>query len=131
MKMIFSIPALPVKEMVRSIVFYRDILGFALVHQDGGFAIFQRDAVEVHLWEASDESWQTRTTTGIVSGAESFIAGTASCRIAVEGVDELYRELQPHGIVHSGAHLDDKPWGTREFGILDCDNNLITFFERH
>ena len=64
------------------------------------------------------------------SGAESFIAGTASCRVQVIGVDELHGELQPLNITHPNAQLADKPWGTREFGILDPDNNLITFFER-
>src|SRR5438874_7000623 len=34
------------------------------------------------------------------SGAESFIAGTASCRIEVEGVDDLFGELEPRGILH-------------------------------
>lgn len=77
-----AIPALPVRAIARSIAFYRDTLGFALVHQDAGFGIVRADAMELHLWEASDRSWQTRTNAApVVSGAESFIAGTASCRI--------------------------------------------------
>ena len=131
MQMVSAIPALPVRDATRSISFYRNTLGFTLIHEDGGFAIFRRNAVELHLWQASDERWQTRRSTSpVVSGAESFIAGTASCRIAVEGVDVLYQELQQWGIVHPNAPLRDQPWGTREFGILDPDNNLITFFER-
>src|SRR5665647_2102581 len=89
MKMTFSIPAFPVKDVSQSVTFYRDTLGFTLIHKDDGFAIFRRDVVELHLWEASDQSWRTRTTEPVMSGAESFIAGTASCRIAVEGVDCL------------------------------------------
>lgn len=46
------------------------------------------------------------------------------------GVDGLYREMEPRGVVHPMAQLGDQPWGTREFGILDPDNNLVTFFER-
>ena len=132
MQLTMAIPALPVNDMTRSVTFYRDTLGFTLAHHEDGFAIVRRDAVEVHLWEAADESWRTRSaTTPVVSGAESFIAGTASCRIAVAGVDELHRELDPHGIFHPNAQLGDQPWGTREFGIVDPDGNLITFFERH
>ena len=59
----------------------------------------------------------------------SFIAGTASCRIQVVGVHELHAELQPRGVLHANAQLTDQPWGTREFGVVDADGNLITFFE--
>lgn len=126
-----AIPALPVRSSAQSLVFYRDQLGFTVRHADAGFVILQRDAVEIHLWEARDETWQERTNLlPVVSGAESFIAGTASCRVQVTGVDVLYHEFQRLGIVHPKAPLSDQPWGTREFGILDPDNNLITFFER-
>lgn len=130
MKMIVAIPALPVTQTERSVAFYRDELGFTVRHIDTGFAVLTCDAVELHLWEASDEQWRGRTgTLPVVSGAESFIAGTASCRMQISGVDEFYRELQPRGIVHPNGHLTDQPWGTREFSICDPDNNLITFFE--
>ncbi|TSJ46382.1 bleomycin resistance protein [Fluviicola chungangensis] len=29
--------------------------------------------------------------------------------------------------IHPNGHLEDKPWGQREFSILDPDNNLLTF----
>lgn len=117
--------------MERSTAFYRDKLGFALAHRDGGFAILRRDAVELHLWRAADEGWRTRSgSSPVVSGAESFIAGTASCRMSVEGIDALHAGLQPLGILHPNAPLRDSPWGTREFAVVDPDNNLIAFFER-
>lgn len=126
-----TIPALPVKAIVQSVSFYRDLLGFTLIHQDGGFAIVRRDNAEIHLWEADDESWQTRSGgAAVVSGAESFIAGTASCRIEVQGVNDLHQVMQPLNILHPNAPLSEQPWGTREFAVLDPDNNLITFFER-
>ena len=120
-----------VRNVEKSILFYRDVLGLMLRHQDHGFAIFYRDAVEVHLWQADDESWQTRTTREPVrSGAESFIAGTASCRIEVLGIDDLYVLLHPFGVIHPNGQISNQPWGTREFGVTDPDNNLVTFFER-
>ena len=131
MRMLHAIPALPVRDIARSVEFYRDRLGFALAHLDGGFAIFRRDAVEFHLWAATDEGWRDRAgSTPVVSGAESFIAGTASCRIGVDGVDDLHRAVEPHNILHPNAPLRDTSYGTREFGVLDPDNNLITFFGR-
>jgi catechol 2,3-dioxygenase-like lactoylglutathione lyase family enzyme len=121
---------LPVRDMVRSVEFYRDKIGLPPRHQEDGFAILSRDAIEVHLWQANDESWRTRKSDKpIISGAESFIAGTASCRIRVEGVEELYDMLRPLGIVHDNAPLTDQPWGDRDFAILDPDGNLVTFFQ--
>lgn len=129
--MLQAIPALPVKNIKKSIDFYRDNLGFSLVHYEEGFTVLECNNVRIHLWEASDESWRTRSNSApVCSGAESFIAGTASCRIEVEGVDELYRHIQPLGILHSNAKLSDQWWGERDFAVTDPDNNLIAFFEK-
>jgi catechol 2,3-dioxygenase-like lactoylglutathione lyase family enzyme len=131
MRMLDAIPALPVQDMPRSVTFYRDNLGWTVVHQETSFAIVQRDEVAIHLWAAADETWRTRTSgPPVVSGAESFIAGTASCRVYLDDIDGLYRTLDPLGIVHPNGRLRATPWGTREFGILDPDGNLITFAER-
>lgn len=130
MRMLRAIPALPVRNMGQSVEYYRGKLGFTLVHKEAGFAILQRDEVEIHLWAATDESWRTRHDSApVISGAESFIAGTASCRVGIQDVDELYRTLEPLGILHPNGQLGETWYGTREFGVLDPDNNLITFFE--
>lgn len=131
MQMLSAIPTLRVRNVEKSIPFYRDVLGFSQPHQDSGFAIFSSDGVELHVWQADDEGWRTRSNgEPVQSGAESFISGTASCRVAVIGVDELYARLQQANVIHPSAHIRDTEWGTREFGITDPDNNLITFFER-
>jgi len=90
-----TIPALPVRDAAAAVGFYRDRLGFEALHHDGGFAVMCRDDAVVHLWEASDESWRERDSVErpVRSGSESFIAGTASCRVVAEGVDELFEEL--------------------------------------
>ena len=126
-----TVPALPARDVAHAARFYAEHLGFESVHAEDGFAILRRDDAEVHLWGASDESWRDRTPAEpIRSGAESFIAGTASCRIAVEGIAQLYEASNAAGIVHPNGHLSETDWGTREFGILDPDGNLVTFFER-
>lgn len=130
MKLLSTIPAFPVADISSSTEFYRDRLGFTPGYREEGFAIVCRDAAELHLWAATDESWRTRTNQPpVVSGAESFIAGTASCRMGVENIDELYSAVLPLGIVHPNGQLADKWYGLREFAVLDPDNNLITFFE--
>jgi catechol 2,3-dioxygenase-like lactoylglutathione lyase family enzyme len=129
-----TIPALPVRDAAAAVDFYRDRLGFETLHHEGGFAVMCRDEAVVHLWQAGDESWRGRDDLGqrpVSSGAESFIAGTASCRIVVDGVDELYEELARADVLHpvSKDGVDDTDFGTREFATLDRDGNLVTFFQ--
>jgi len=128
-----TIPALPVRDAARAVDFYRDKLGFDVLHQDDGFAVLGRDEAVLHLWQASDEDWRRRGVdeSPVRSGAESFIAGTASCRIIASDVDELFAEYQPKGVLHpvSAAGVVDTDFGTREFATLDLDGNLLTFFE--
>jgi catechol 2,3-dioxygenase-like lactoylglutathione lyase family enzyme len=128
-----TIPALPVRDAARAVEFYRDRLGFDVVHQDTGFAVMSRDDAVLHLWEASDESWRDRDLLErpVSSGAESFIAGTASCRILVDGVDDLFGEIGQGDVLHpvSREGVTTTDFGTREFATLDLDGNLVTFFE--
>ena len=113
---------------------YRDRFGFAARYEADDFAVLVRDDAVLHLWGATDEGWRTRedmTEHPIRSGAESFLAGTASCRIEVVNVDGLFDELQRRDVLHeasrSGTAATD--FGTREFATLDRDGNLLTFFQ--
>jgi catechol 2,3-dioxygenase-like lactoylglutathione lyase family enzyme len=127
-----TIPALPVHDAARAVEFYRDRLGFDVLHHDGGFAVMRRDDAVLHLWQAGDESWRDRESLDrpVRSGAESFIAGTASCRIAADDVDGLYAEYRRSDVLHpvSRDGVTATDFGTREFATLDLDGNLLTFF---
>src|SRR3954451_5569744 len=129
-----TIPAMPVRDAAAGAALYRDRLGFEVLHQDEGFAVVGRDEARVHLWQAGDESWRERAAlqeTPVSSGAESFIAGTASCRILVDGGDDLYPELSAEAVLHpvSGEGVSETDFGSREFATLDQGGNLISFFE--
>ena len=128
-----TIPALPVRDVAAAVEFYTGRLGFEVIHHDGGFAVLRRDGAVIHLWEASDDSWRERHSIErpVRSGAESFIAGTASCRIRVQGADALYAELAGTDVLHrvSKDGLDTTDFGTREFATVDLDGNLIGFFQ--
>jgi catechol 2,3-dioxygenase-like lactoylglutathione lyase family enzyme len=128
-----TIPALPVRDIGSAVAHYRDRLGFTPLHVDDGFAVLQRDDARVHLWHAGDDSWSTRDDLRerpVDSGAESFLAGTASCRIETADVDGLYAELSATDVLHpvSRDGITDTDFGTREFAALDIDGNLIEFF---
>jgi catechol 2,3-dioxygenase-like lactoylglutathione lyase family enzyme len=128
-----SIPALPVVNIAKAISFYESKMGFKARHQEKKFAILGRDSVEIHLWASCDRSWKFRLWwifRPIQSGAETFLAGTASCRIEVEGIDELYQEFKATGVIYnSETVVEDEPWRHRDLATLDLHGNLITFFE--
>lgn len=128
-----TIPALPVRDLPTAIAHYRDRLGFTALHVDDSFAVLQRDEARLHLWQAGDASWSAREDLRdrpVRSGAESFLAGTASCRIETEDVDDLYVELAAAGVLHSVSRdgVTETDFGTREFATLDADGNLVEFF---
>jgi catechol 2,3-dioxygenase-like lactoylglutathione lyase family enzyme len=130
-----TIPALPVSDIGRAVQYYTEQLGFVLPHRDDGFAIVRRDDAELHLWLAGDAGWSERADLikrPVRSGAESFLAGTASCRVQVsaDGLDQLFAEYAEQGRLHqvSQAGIVATDYGTREFSMLDADGNLLTFF---
>ncbi len=120
-RLLGAVPALPVSDERRAVAFYEEAFGFTeLRHEGRGLGILRRDDVELHVWVAD----------GSAPGAERHLAGSASCRFEVQGVEGLYRHCEQLGVVHPRAPLQDQWWGTREFGALDPDGNLITLFER-
>jgi catechol 2,3-dioxygenase-like lactoylglutathione lyase family enzyme len=128
-----TIPALPVRDVPAATAFYAERLGCTVLHTDGHVCVLQRDDARLHLWEAGDTAWTGRDDLAarpVLSGAETFLAGTASCRIEVDDVDGLYAELAAadvlHGVSRSGP--EDTDVGSREFHVLDLDGNLLTFF---
>lgn len=130
-----TIPALPVRDVQAAVAYYRDRFGFDARYKTEGFAVLVRDEAQLHLWGASDEDWRSREDAKeqpICSGAESFLAGTASCRIEVADVDALFEELQAADVLHPAARGEAAvtDFGTREFPTLDLDGNLLTFFRR-
>lgn len=121
-RFVAAVPNLPVSDERRAAAFLERALGLVeLQHDDGGgLGIFLRDGVELHVWVAD----------GSAPGAERHLAGSASCRIEVVGVDALHEHCRALDVVHPNAPLRDQWWGAREFGVLDPDGNLLTLYER-
>ena len=124
---------MPVRDVRAAAAYYRVRFGFDVPHETGGFAVLARDEAVVHIWGATDDSWRSREDLAgrpICSGAESFIAGTASCRIEVTEIDALFDELRHAGVLHPATKggVTATDFGTREFATLDLDGNLLTFF---
>ncbi|CAA9429523.1 MAG: bleomycin resistance protein [uncultured Ramlibacter sp.] len=114
-RFVAAVPVLASLDIERSVRFFEEKLGFARVHaQPGEYGIVAAGAIQVHFWACDDAS----------------IPKATGCRVQVEGIDDLHSRCIGHGIVHPNGPLAAKPWGTREFAILDPDGNLLTFFER-
>ena len=110
-------PLIPAGDDVdATIAFYERQLGFTTIHKEGDpteMAIVKRDAVEIFLFKNDDR----------------YVAEQTAFRIHVQYVKALYDEYQPQGVIHPNGKLDTKPWGTREFGVLDPTGVCITFYE--
>jgi catechol 2,3-dioxygenase-like lactoylglutathione lyase family enzyme len=131
-KFLAPAPAMPARDVPSAVEFYGEVLGFETVHAERGFAVLRRDSTTISLWGATDESWYEGFDShgSICTGTESFIAGTASCAVQVEGIDELYADCDARGIVHPNGRIGDRPWGRREFGVIDPDGNLVTLWQQ-
>lgn len=110
-----AIPVLPVLDLERGASFFEQSLGFERVFLLPGNADgVERDQVTLHLWLTDDPA----------------LPKVSSCRIEVGSEDDLATVLaqaESAGIVHPNGQLADKPWGAREFTVLDPFGNAVTF----
>ncbi len=110
-----AIPTLPSRSISATVAFY-ERLGFAadLPRGGGPYAILTRGTVELHFFGYPDLDPS---------------ASSAGCYIRVGDADSLYAgfalaELPVHGIPRMDLPAT-KPWGMREFAIVDPDGNLL------
>ena len=109
-----AIPILPSRSLDDTLAFFGR-LGFeGKIHSHGDYAILKRGTVELHFFTHRE-----------LRPAES----SAGCYIRVSDVENIYRafasaELPRKGIPRQST-LEDKPWGMREFAIVDPDGNLM------
>lgn len=111
-----SIPVLPSRSLPRTIAFYEK-LGFEGELLAGGtYAILTRGALEMHFFPHP------------TLVPEECYAG---CYMRVADVDALHAAFVPARLPGQGIPrmeaVEDKPWGMREFALLDEDGNLVKF----
>ena len=115
-----GIPVLPVAEVGPTLSFYKDKLGFNETFRDNdeapGYVGLKRDEVEIHLAHVPGDLGRT-------------VAGQTMARFLVKDVDNLFIEYSKQGdVIHPNGALATKPWGTREFGVLDPSGVCLTFY---
>jgi len=110
-----AVPVLAVADIPASVAFYRDLLGFTVDFQMDGYpyAGVSREGMTLHL----------------DGGQHEFAHRPTCCRFHIRGVDGLFAEYDPRGVVKPDERLATLPHGLRQFSVLDHDGNRITFAE--
>lgn len=106
-----AIPVLPAIDIEASVDFYQNKLGFSLAFQYPEYAGVEVGPIQIHFWHCKDPE----------------IPKASNCRVHLLGVDALYQEAIQQRVVHPNGPIEDKPWGFREFTVIDCCGNSIIF----
>lgn len=106
-------PVLPALNMQQTLDYYIAMLGFSVIAQYDGYALIERDGVELHFFESDDED----------------LARSSGCYIRVGNIQQLYSEYTRSN-VNLVIPLEAKPWGMNEFSVIDVNGNLLRFGER-
>ena len=110
-------PKLPMRNKSITKDFYLNKLGFSQfgsVDYDG-YLMLEKDNIQIHFFEFKE-----------IDPKENY----GQVYIRTDDIDQFFNYLIEKGtVIHPNGHLHTKPWGQKEFSILDPDNNLLTFGE--
>lgn len=112
MPLLSAIPILAFLEADKTLAFYR-MLGFECNDNWKEYLMCSRDEIEIHLWKCNDEN----------------IPKNTGCYVRVNEIENLYAEFSALNIIHPHGKLEAKPWGLKQFSILDNSGNIIHFGE--
>lgn len=108
-------PKLPMRDKNITKDYYIKGLGFkelGSIDYDG-YLMLEKGKIQIHFFEFKE--LDPKENYGMVY-------------IRTDDIENLYRSLLKKKIkIHPNARLETKPWGQKEFALLDPDNNLLTF----
>lgn len=106
-------PKLPMRDKFVTKSFYVNYLDFKLIAEYDKYLIVAKDKIEIHFFDFKK-----------LDPKENY----GQVYIRTIDIDKLYHSLLDNSIaIHPNGHLETKPWGQKEFALLDPDNNLLTF----
>ena len=79
------------------------------------YAVVRRDVVDIHLQTHDPAEWEAGIDRPLL-------------RVLIDAPDALYAEYATADVLHAQTQLRDTPWGTREFGLYDPDQNGLIFY---
>ncbi len=107
-------PKLPMRDKTATKDFYINKLDFQECGSDDfdGYLMLQKDSIQIHFFEFKE-----------LNPKENY----GQVYIRTDDIDKLYQSLLDNKTsIHPNGHLQSKPWGQKEFSLLDPDNNLLT-----
>jgi len=106
-------PKLPMRDLDVTKKYYLDKLCFSELGDYGDYFIVKKDNIEIHFFEFKE-----------LKPKENY----GQVYIRTNDIESFYQSLLEKKIdIHPNGSLESKPWGQREFSLLDPDNNLLTF----
>lgn len=108
-------PKLPMRNKALTREYYINQLGFQEFGTGDfkGYLMIHKEGVQIHFFEFRD-----------LDPKENY----GQVYIRTNDINGLYQSFLDSGVaIHPNGHLETKPWGQREFSLLDPDNNLLTF----
>jgi Glyoxalase-like domain len=106
-------PKLPMRNKLLTKEYYINQLEFKIVGEYDEYLIVKKDKIEIHFFEFQK-----------LDPKENY----GQVYIRTNDIENLYKSLRNNNvIIHPNGHLETKPWGQKEFALLDPDNNLLTF----
>lgn len=109
------VPKLPMRNKAVTLDYYTNQLGFQLFGSPDydDYLMIQQDDIQIHFFKF--EALNPKENYGQVY-------------IRTDDIDALYQSLLNGGVaIHPNGPLQVKPWGQKEFSLLDPDSNLLTF----
>jgi catechol 2,3-dioxygenase-like lactoylglutathione lyase family enzyme len=108
-------PKLPMRDKTITRDYYFNKLGFQEFGSADydGYLMIQKDAIQIHFFEY--KSLDPKENYGQVY-------------LRTNDIEAFYQSLLEKKVkIHPNGKLENKPWGQKEFALLDPDNNLLTF----
>ena len=108
-------PKLPMRNKAITRDYYLNELGFEEYGSADfdGYLMVQKDSIQIHFFEFKE-----------LDPKENY----GQVYIRTDDIDKLYQSLlDKKTSIHPNGPLEIKPWGQKEFSVLDPDNNLLTF----
>ncbi len=108
-------PKLPMRNKNTTRDFYLNQLGFQEFGSNDfdGYLMVQKDAIQIHFFEFKE-----------LDPKENY----GQVYLRTDDIGKLYQSFVDKKIgIHPNGNLQLKPWGQKEFSLLDPDNNLLTF----
>ena len=110
-------PKLPIRDKSVTKAFYMNKLGFKIFGSADfdGYLMMEKDQIQIHFFEFK-----------ALDPKENY----GQVYIRTDNIEQFYQLLLDRKTnIHPNGPLAIKPWGQKEFSLLDPDNNLITFGE--